>query len=365
MQGRKITVPMEQSCVLVRYGEIALKGGNKGMFERRLKDNIKKILEHGGFGECPIERISGRYVLKTNNTGAAPAVSRVFGVTSTSPALKIRPALEDMKAAALEILREVKPASFRITANRLDKTFSLTSVDVNNTVGEHLKRHTQCQVKLKNPELDIGIELAKDNAYLHTQKIEGVGGLPVGVSGRVVCLLSGGIDSPVAAYLALKRGCDVTLLHFLHEENNPKPDKIQQLKEKLAAYHPSIKLVYIPTKELEKDLVMNSPAKYRIIMLRRQFMKIAGRLCAKTGAKAIVTGDNIGQVASQTLDNLNAIDEAAEILTIRPLAGFDKNEIIDLAIKIGTCEKNRGTTGRNAHRQSAGQDIRRLMRLAS
>jgi thiamine biosynthesis protein ThiI len=338
MQGRKITVPMEQSCVLVRYGEIALKGGNKGMFERRLKDNVKKMLESEGIGECTIEKISGRFVLKTADPRADNAAARVFGVTSTSPALKIKPDLESMKPASLEIIREAKPASFRITASRLDKTFRLTSVEVNNMVGECLKNETNCTVKLKNPELDIGIDLAKDGAYLHTQKIEGVGGLPVGVSGKVICLFSGGIDSPVAAYLALKRGCDVTLLHFLHDEKNPKPAKLQELKEKLAFYHPSIKLQYIPAKELEKDIVMNSPAKYRIILLRRLFMRIASKLAAKTGAKAIVTGDNIGQVASQTLDNLNVIDEAAGVLTIRPLAGFDKREIIDLANKIGTYE---------------------------
>ncbi|MDD5110952.1 MAG: tRNA 4-thiouridine(8) synthase ThiI [Candidatus Altiarchaeota archaeon] len=329
---------MEQSCVLVRYGEIALKGGNKGMFERRLKDNIKKMLERDGIGECTIERISGRFVLNAKNPNAASSAARVFGVTSASPALKIRPALEDIKAAALEIIRDVKPSSFRVTAGRLDKTFRMTSVEVNNTVGGYLKDETGCTVRLRGAELDIGIDLAKDGAYIHTHRIEGVGGLPVGVSGKVLCLFSGGIDSPVAAYLALKRGCDVTLLHFIHDEKNPKPGKIQELQEKLAAYHPSIKLLYIPTGKIEKDLVMNAQSKYRIILLRRIFMRIASRLCHKTGAKAIVTGDNIGQVASQTLDNLNVIDEAAGVLTIRPLAGFDKREIIDIANKIGTYE---------------------------
>lgn len=329
---------MEQDCVLVRYGEIALKGGNRDMFYRALKRNILRMLAYNGITTGKVERISGRLLVHTKDTQAPAAIGNVFGVTSTSPAVKTTNNIEEIKNKALEILQEPNVNSFRVTANRLEKTFNATSIEINQKVGEHLKRNTSLRVDLTNPGLDIGIDLTKNHAYFYTQKTVGVGGLPVGVSGRVFCLLSGGIDSPVAAWLAMKRGCDVTLLHFLHDEHDRKPWKIQQLKDKLGVYHPDIKLIYVPTREIEKEIITKAPAKIRIILLRRAFMKIASKLCKKTNAKAIVTGDNIGQVASQTLDNLNVIDEAAGILTIRPLAGLDKREIIDLANKIGTYE---------------------------
>ena len=330
---------MKENCVIVRYGEIALKGRNKGMFERKLKENIRRMLDYSKISASRIERISGRFIVESESAkAAATAISRVFGVTSASPAFKFKADLQEIKEKSMEVFNISKPKSFRITANRLEKTFKETSMELNNVVGEFIQEKTKCKVSLKNPELDIGVELTKTNAYIYTERVEGVGGLPVGVSGKVVCLLSGGIDSPVAAWLALKRGCDVTLLHFLHEEHNKKPAKIQELKEKLSYYHPDIKLVYVPTKEIEKELVMKIQAKLRIIVLRRIFMDIASKICSRINAKAIVTGDNIGQVASQTLDNLDVIDHAANVLTIRPLACFDKREITDLAKRINTYE---------------------------
>lgn len=329
---------MKQNCVIIRYAEIALKGKNRSMFERRLRENIEKTLEKKQIEAKKVKRISGRLIAETENPKAAEAIKNVFGVTSTSPAVKIKSDLEEIKTKALEVFNNVKPKSFRITANRLEKTFKTTSIETNNIAGEYIKNKTKCKVSLKNPELDIGVDITKENAYIYTEKLDGVGGLPVGVSGKVLCLLSGGIDSPVAAWLALKRGCNVTLLHFIHEEHNKRPQKIQELKEKLMEYHPDIKLIYTPTREIEREIIMKTPAKLRIIILRRMFMKIASKLCNKINAKAIITGDNIGQVASQTLDNLNAIDEAAGLLVIRPLAGHDKREIIDLARKINTYE---------------------------
>ncbi|MBM3309450.1 MAG: tRNA 4-thiouridine(8) synthase ThiI [Candidatus Altiarchaeales archaeon] len=329
---------MLEDCVIVRYGEIALKGGNRSMFEKKLSGNMKIVLETNSI-QARIEKISGRFIVEPKNAReAAQIISGVFGVTSTSPGFKVKAGLQEIKEKALEVFNASKPNSFRITANRLEKTFKETSMEVNNIVGEFIQEKTKCRVSLKNPELDIGVDITKDNAYIYTERFEGVGGLPAGVSGKVVCLLSGGIDSPVAAWLALKRGCDVTLLHFLHEERNKRPGKIQELKEKLCKYHPDIKLVYIPTKEIEKEIIMKVPAKMRIVILRRIFMKIASKLANEMNARAIITGDNIGQVASQTLDNLNVIDKASGILTIRPLAGLDKREIIDLAKKIGTYE---------------------------
>ena len=325
-------------CTIVRYGEIALKGGNRSVFEKQLKDNLKAMLEKDGVKFNGIKKISGRIVIDSNDARAAQTAARVFGVTSSSPAVKIKNDLNEMKEKALEEFNKKKPSSFRITANRLEKASKETSQELNNLIGQFVKDKTGCKVDLKNPELDIGFDLTKEIAYMFTDRIEGFGGLPVGASGKIVCLLSGGIDSPVAAWLMLKRGCDVTLVHFLHDTHNKKPAKIQELKQKLAEYHPNIRLIYIPTREVEKEIIMKAPAGFRIILLRRFFMKTASKLCEKTNTKAISTGDNIGQVASQTIENLNVIDQASSVLTIRPLAGFNKQEIVDLAKKINTYE---------------------------
>ena len=330
---------MRHDCVIVRYGEIALKGGNKSMFEKKLKDNIACALERKRGISGKVRKISGRFIIDTEDANmAADVVKNVFGVTSTSPAVKLTSNLEEMENTALAFCSEAKPDSFRITANRLEKTFNFTSLETNKNVGEYVQKKTDCRVNLKNPGLNIGLDITKQATYAYTERYEGVGGLPVGVSGRVVCLLSGGIDSPVAAWLALKRGCNVTLVHFLHEEQDKQPQKITEIKEKLGEYAPSIRLLYVPVKELEKEIIMNVPAKLRIIVLRRMFMKMASIICGKENAKAIVTGDNIGQVASQTLDNMNVIDRTAGILTLRPLAGYDKQEIVDIARRIGTYE---------------------------
>jgi len=326
---------MEYDCVIARYGEIALKGGNRSLFERRLGRNIKEILDACGI-EAAVKRISGRFIVETKDSKAAEAVARVFGVTSASPALKVKTSLDGMKDAALRLFSEAKPSTFRISANRLEKGFEKTSMEANSIIGKYIQDETGCRVSLKSPELDIGVEIANKNTYVYAQRIEGFGGLPVGVSGNVVCLFSGGIDSPVAAWLALKRGCEATLLHFLHEEHNRRPDKINGLKERLRAYSPGIRLVYVPTGDIEREIVMKVPSRLRIVVLRRMFMRMAAMLCGTFKAKAVVTGDNIGQVASQTLDNLNVIDEACGMLVLRPLAGYDKREIVKLAEEIGT-----------------------------
>lgn len=328
-----------QDCVIVRYAEIALKRGNRRMFEEQLIKNIKAQLKHNEVEYERVYRVSGRIIVNTQDHAAPTLISNVFGVSSTSPALKVKPEIELMKDAALKAFNKAKPKpkSFRITATRLVKKVGYTSQQLNEQIGQCIVDETGCRVNLKKAGLDIGIEAAGYEAYLHTERIEGVSGLPVGVSGKILVFLSGGIDSPVAAWLCMRRGCEVTLLHFLHEDEKTKtPGKIKSIADKLRQYHPKINLFIVPASGIERELIMNVPAEYRIIVLRRIFLKIAGLFCENHAFVAVASGDNIGQVASQTLENLSVINKAAPTLFIRPLACFNKQEIVDLAKRIGT-----------------------------
>ncbi|MFH1787789.1 MAG: tRNA uracil 4-sulfurtransferase ThiI [Candidatus Altiarchaeota archaeon] len=335
MSGKRDT------CVIARYSEIALKRGNRRMFEEQLIKNIKSQLKHRGIKHGRIYRVSGRIIVDSADPAATDAVAKVFGISSASPAVKIKPDADSMKEAALKTFTTVKPApeSFRVTANRLEKKTGKTSQQLNEIIGQHIVDETGCTVKLKNPDFEISIDVAGAEAYVHTAKKDGPGGLPVGVSGKILLLLSGGIDSPVAAWMCMRRGCHVTMLHFLHEDaKKTLPKKLKTILDKLRQYHPDTKLVCIPASRMERELIMNVPAEYRIIVLRRLFLKVAEMLCEKDGYIAVASGDNVGQVASQTLANLSVISKATKTLLIRPLICLNKQEIVDLAGKIGTYE---------------------------
>ena len=323
-------------CILVRYGEIGLKGANRGSFERRLAGNMRWSLKKVGASFRGIRRIQGRFVIETEDKTALDAMSKVFGVVSYSPATKLAPDMESMCEAAVNAILESDQPTFRITAQRLDKRFAMTSQEINEAVGEYVTLSTSAKVSLKNPQMNIGLDLTKDTVYLHTSTMRGLGGLPVGSSARVLCLLSGGIDSPVAAWLMMKRGCPVTLVHFMHESTGRTPKKIERLYISLSGYGPGMRLILVPAAGLEREIIMNIPSRDRIVMLRRMFLKAAVKLMVEENAHAIVTGDNVGQVASQTVENMEAVQEGMDALVLRPLSGFDKQEIVDMAKKAGT-----------------------------
>jgi len=330
---------MSNGCVIVRYCEIALKRGNRQMFEKKLVSNIKKQLERSGVAYGRIYRIPGRIIVETENPSSAELVSRVFGVSSASPAIELPYSINAINEAAVNVFQASNPApeSFRVSARRLDKSLEYTSQQLESIVGQHIVNYSGCRVSLKNPLFNIGLELKKDVVYLYTQTIDGVGGLPVGVSGRVMVLVSGGIDSPVAAWMCLKRGCDVSLLHFLHEDySKTVPDKIIKIRDKLLSYHSNVGVLCVPVQSIEREIVMQVPAEYRILVLRRIFLRIAEMFCKRLGFDAIVSGDNIGQVAFQTLVNMSVINDATSMLWIRPLECFDKQDIVNLSRKIGT-----------------------------
>lgn len=325
-------------CVIVRYGEIALKQGNRRRFEDVLMGNIRRQLEYMKVPYRSVQRISGRFVVESDDPKCAFVVSKVFGVSSASDAVRTGSDMDSMKETALSFLKEGRPASFRISARRLEKPAPFSSRDINYAVGEYLANETGCIVDLDEPALELFIDYTRKASYVHVGRIHGPGGLPVGVSGKAAVFLSGGIDSPVAAYLAMRRGLRIVLIHFLHGKT--KPAKIGKIHSILKDYYPDIRLVYVPMEQVEKMIIINAPAEYRIILLRRSFMRIAGILAGRYGYKAIVTGDNIGQVASQTIDNSTVIGRTCPSHWIKPLECANKEEIIEQAKKIGTYEES-------------------------
>lgn len=328
---------MKHNCILVRYGEIGLKGNNRAFFENRLMNNLRNMLNANGVSFEKVRKISGRLVVVTSAPDAAGCLKNVFGIVSLSPAISVKTDLKEINAIALDIFNEDGPKTFRISARRLDKRVKKTSSEMNGLVGQYIVDNTSCKVKLKSPDLDIGIEMTTDASYMFNETYKGPGGLPTGVSGKVICLLSGGIDSPVAAWLCMRRGCEVVFVHFLHKGE---PGKIKDLVEYMKRFHTRLKLVLVPVDEIERELIRAIPSKYRIIMLRRMFLRISEKLMKVEKCKAIVTGDNIAQVASQTIENLGVIQRATDELVILPLSCYNKQEIVDLAKAIGTYEKS-------------------------
>ncbi|MEM0351287.1 MAG: tRNA uracil 4-sulfurtransferase ThiI, partial [Archaeoglobaceae archaeon] len=244
--------------------------------------------------------------------------------------------IEAIKEAALKVLPE-DFETFKVSASRRNKNFPLNSIEINKVVGAYLVEKTGKKVDLENPDVTVWIEVGNE-ALVYAKRYEGVGGLPVGSAGKVVSLVSGGIDSPVASFLAMKRGCEVVVAHFfnrtLHSENVRK--KIYMIAEKLAEFQGSLKLYMVPFEEVQMEIIRIVPAKLRMVVYRRSMMRMANEIAERENAKAIVTGDNISQVASQTLENLNTIYSASKLLVLSPLLGFDKEEIIAIAKKIGT-----------------------------
>ncbi len=332
-------------CVVVRYGELALKKGNRGRFEAALMRNIRELLRSKGIECRGVRKVSGRVIVESSDARAAAVAASVFGVTSASPAVKVKPDVKSLGEAACRMFAEAepKPKSFRISANRLEKAGEHKSQDINTIVGSQVVEKSGCRVSLGAPDLDISFDITAREAYAYSERIDGPGGLPVGASGKVAVLLSGGIDSPVAAWLCMRRGLEVTLLHFQHEDQvREPPAKLAAIAGRLGGYWPGIKLACIPVSALEKSIIMNVPADYRIVVLRRLFHRLAGRFARENRLGAVATGDNVGQVASQTIGNMAVISRAAEALWLRPLECWNKQEVVDLAKRIGTYELSIG-----------------------
>jgi thiamine biosynthesis protein ThiI len=334
-------------CVIVHYHELALKGHNRDYFEQCLIKNIRTALN--GVGVRQVENLHSRIRIRLPHEASIEVVRdrliRVCGIANfllgrVVPLQLANPNLHELTAAVLEEIESQSFATFRITARRADKRLALNSMDIEKSLGAAVCDRTGKKVSLKNPDLTIYIELLSKEAFCSAEKIEGPGGMPVGVSGRIACLISGGIDSPVAAYRIVKRGCLASFIHFSGRPlvSRASEEKVHELVRHLTTFQYDSRLYVIPFGEIQREIILNTPAPLRIVLYRRMMIRIAQELARKEQCWALVTGDSLGQVASQTPQNLCAIEEAAELPILRPLIGMDKREIIDEARRLGTYE---------------------------
>jgi thiamine biosynthesis protein ThiI len=328
--------------VVIHYHEIALKLGNRRFFEQQLRRNVLRAANMLGIKD--VLRLSGR-MLGMLAPGAdwekiAAALQKVFGIAYFAPAVKLEQNMVEIKATALKLLAGKKFASFKVETKRSQKHFPITSPQVNAEVGEHIRQRFPARVDLSQPEMTLHIEIADNYVLMYTDRVEGPGGLPVGVSEKAVCLISGGIDSPVAAYKMMKRGVKLIFVHFHSAPFTSAASQrnVERLVEMLNVYQFRSKLYLIPFAEIQQHIVAKAAPSYRVLLYRRAMVRIAEMIAYKNRAHALITGENVAQVASQTLVNIKAINEAATLPILRPLAGDDKQEIIAMAQRIGTFE---------------------------
>ena len=328
------------NSVVVHYQEIALKGRNRPWFISRLVRNLRNATKDLDVRQVVTKM--GRIEMVLGSAEAwvpvAERVRHVFGVANFSRAGRVP---LDMDAIALAILRnlgDVRPATFRVSAKRADKRFPLTSPQIERAVGGRIKEARDWKVDLGDPEFTIHVEALTGEAFYYFGKEQGPGGMPTGVSGRVVCLLSGGIDSPVAAYRLMRRGCRVLPVHFHSYPilSRASQEKVRELVALLTRYQLRTRVYMVAFGEIQQQVVLSVPPPLRVVIYRRLMVRIAQALANLSGAQALVTGDVIGQVASQTLENMTVIGSVATMPIFRPLIGMDKDEITAEAQKLGT-----------------------------
>jgi len=326
-------------CIVIHYSEIGLKGKNRHVFEGKLADNIADSLGKNCKG---IDKIYGRLVVKLRKGAAEKRISgklgKIPGISSFSFSLSCGRDIESMKKAIDSFAKNRKAKTFSIDSSRSYKAYEHTSREVNEILGDHVRKKYGWKVDLTNPDVTFSVEITEKGAYAYTGKHKGMGGLPVGSSGRLVSLISGGIDSPVAAHEMFRRGCEVVFVHF-HNRTSQKDfvkDKVGKIVRVLSVYQPRTRLYMVPFGELQREITMKVPAKQRMIIYRRLMFSIAERIAAREKALGFVTGDSIGQVASQTLENLNSIYDSAKLPVFSPLIALNKEDIQRKAKEIGT-----------------------------
>ena len=323
--------------LVIHYSEIGLKGGNRSYFEKKLLDNIRWKLR--GEIYTSLKRVAGRIILTFSPSSDQKSISLklqdVIGISSFSFALVCKPSLEELEKAVLQL---VQPGVlFKIKSKRSDKNFPKTSLEINEHLGSFLQKKGFTP-EILHPQQLITVEMTQQECYVYHERIEGLRGLPVGVSGKMVSLLSGGIDSPVASFLLMKRGCSVVFIHFFTDTavTTQVKQKVVSLVEVLSKYQFKSTLYLVPFLDLQKEIIKHVPSELRMIVYRRYMLKIAEHYHTEEQAQGFITGDSLAQVASQTPANLWAIRQATLVPIYSPLIGNNKEEIIAIAKKIGT-----------------------------
>ena len=326
--------------VIVHYQEIALKGKNRPWFVARLVRNIRGALSD--MDVTAVRALMGRIEIVLGPAAEWPAVSerlgRVFGIANFARAGRTALDVETIAAEILQDLGDRETDTFRVSARRADKRFALTSPQIEREVGGRIKEAKGWRVDLAHPGLTIHVEALTGEAFYSFGKEPGAGGLPAGVSGRVVCLLSGGIDSPVAAWRMMRRGCNVIFAHFHSYPilSRASQEKARELATLLTRYQHHSRLLLIPFGEIQQRVVLSVAPPLRVVVYRRLMMRIAEAFAAIHKAPALVTGEVVGQVASQTLENMNRINDVVKLPVLRPLIGMDKDEITAEAQRLET-----------------------------
>lgn len=334
---------MNYDRILIRYGEISTKGRNRNKFIEKLKQSIQRAIKD--FPHAKVQGERDRMYIVLNGDNGEAIIDRlrgIFGIQSFSPAVKTSKELEEMKDAALQLFKQVykEGSSFKISTRRADKTYPLDTNELNQIFGAHLlKNIPNLQVNVKKPDIDLHIEVRTEATYLSCENIYGAGGLPIGSSGKAMLMLSGGIDSPVAGYLSMKRGLELEAVHFYSPPftSERSKQKVIELAEKLAKANGGFFTLHIVPFTATQQLIQKQvPENYSMTTTRRLMLRITDALREKHKGLAIITGESVGQVASQTLESMFAINDVTNTPILRPLIMMDKTDIIKMAKDIDT-----------------------------
>lgn len=331
--------------ILIRYGEISTKGKNRKQFISRLRENLRFVFQD--VTDLRIRSEHDRMYLRSSHEHEMAILlerlPRVFGIQSFSPVAECKTDLQEMKALAVKIVEGIdyKGKTFKVNVRRAYKKFELDTYELNRDLAGHvLTTLPGMTVQMKNPEIELVVEVRENGTYMMVEKIPGATGLPVGSNGKALLLLSGGIDSPVAAYFIMKRGVRIEAIHFFSPPftSDQSLEKVKDLCQQISQFGGKVRLHIIPFTEIQQTIQQNVPENVTMTSTRRMMMKISDLVRKEIDAKVLVTGENLGQVASQTLESLAAINDVTTTPILRPLITYDKLEIIDIAQKIGTYE---------------------------
>ena len=324
------------NLILIKYGELTTKKANRNTFIKLLANNINNILKGENY-TIRFDRV--RMYIECDNTNTiVDKLKHIFGIHSIVICHKVNTNIEDIKNKVLELLKNEKFNTFKIHTKRADKSFEIHSMEFNNIIGGHVLKNINSKVDVHNPDILVTIEIRPEGTFIYTNEIKGLGGYPVGIQGKGLLMLSGGIDSPVAGYLSLKRGVDLECLYFEsppHTSVEAK-NKVIELASIINKYSGNIKVNVVPFTKLQEEIYKNVPNSYVITIMRRMMYRIAEKVLKNHHLKVIINGESIGQVASQTLTSMSVINSVTNIPVIRPVACMDKLEIIDISKKINT-----------------------------